>query len=98
MIRKLLLVLLFAGPVTASGQADSLVHHLPFASEGNTLELAVVNTSPETALEGVIVRVESAPEWLVFTTNETELDAIAAGEEATAAFLFDVDRNAPASV
>ena len=70
-------------------------HRLPFASGGNTLELAVANASAETTLEGVAVFVESAPEWLAFTTDETELEAIAAGEEAVAAFLFDVDRNAP---
>ena len=95
MTRKLILALLLAGPVTASGQADSLIHQLPFASEGNTLELAVANTSEEAALENVTIHVESAPEWLTFTTNETELETIASGEEATAAFLFDVDRNAP---
>ena len=95
MTRKLILALLLAGPATASGQADSLVHQLPFASEGNTVELAVANTSAEAALENVTIHVETAPEWLTFTTNETELETIASGEEAAVVFLFDVNRNAP---
>ena len=70
-------------------------HRLPFASDGNTLELAVANTSSEMALENVTVHIENAPEWLVFATNQLELETIASGEEATAAFLFDVNRNAP---
>ena len=70
-------------------------HRLPFASEGNTLELAVANTSEQMALENVSVFVETAPEWLVFTTDETEIEAIPSGEEVTAVFLFDVDQSAP---
>ncbi len=91
----LLLVLAASLAFGAAAQDISEPHRLPFASEGNTLELAVANTSAEAALENVSVRVESAPTWLIFSVNQTELDAIASGEETTTAFIFDVDRNAP---
>ena len=86
-------LLTLSSPVLAQETPDP--HRLPFASEGNTLELAVANTSAEAALENVTVHIEMAPEWLAFTTDETLLEAIASGEESTAAFLFDVNRNAP---
>lgn len=65
---------------------------------GNTLELVVANSSEDTVLENVAIRVESAPTWLVFAENEYELGAIASGQETQAAFLFDVDSSAPVGV
>ena len=94
-MRALILLPVLFLSITVAAQETPEPHRLPFASEGNTLELAVANTSNEAALESVTVHVETIPEWLVFASNETELEAIASGEEATAAFLFDVDRNAP---
>ena len=95
MTRKLLLSILLLSGTWATAQETPEPHRLPFASEGNTIELAVANTSAEATLENVTVFVESAPEWLLFASDETELEAINAGEEVVAAFLFDVDRNAP---
>ncbi len=97
MLNRTTLLLVLAASLAFGAAAQDIPepHRLPFASEGNTLELAVANTSAEAALENVSVRVESAPTWLIFSVNQTELDAIASGEEATAAFTFDVDRSAP---
>ncbi len=95
MNRTLFLIVILLGGSAASAQESPEPHRLPFASQGNTLELAVANTSADAALEGVSVRLETSPEWLTFSSDQNQFAAIASGEEAVAAFTFDVDRNAP---
>jgi hypothetical protein len=77
---------------------DATAHRVPFASTGNALELAVANTAEgkgARALSGVTVALVAAPAWLAVTPERVVLDAVPAGEEATAAFALDVDRAAP---
>lgn len=97
MLRRITLLIGLAALLAGSSAAQDAPgpHPLPFASEGHTIELAVANTSAEAPLEQVTVRVERAPAWLVFNANEMKLEAIPSGEEAVAAFLFDVDERAP---
>jgi hypothetical protein len=74
------------------------VYEIPFpqgtsASKGNTIELAVANSSALTA-EGVKVEVTDAPEWLKFTEKIVALPALKAKEEQTACFSFNVEKAA----
>ena len=70
-MRALILLPVLFLSITVAAQETPEPHRLPFASEGNTLELAVANTSNEAALESVTVHVETIPEWLVFASNGT---------------------------
>lgn len=76
-----------AGPAGAS-------HEVPFASEGNRIELTVANTASRSA-EGLRVKVEGVPAWVRLEPEEHLLEALGAGEEALASFSFSVDRSAP---
>ncbi len=84
---------------TATAQT---VYHLPFASRGNIIELAVANTSgmrivplDAGASSGIGVRIENAPAWLQFAQKEQTIRSVAAGEEEPALFVFSVDKSAP---
>jgi hypothetical protein len=93
-----LLIVLIAASASAQPAPVSTAHRVPFASAGNTLELAVANTAAgkgARALGGIAVALVAAPAWLAVTPERVVLDAVPAGEEATAAFAFDVDRAAP---
>ncbi|HXG38693.1 MAG TPA: T9SS type A sorting domain-containing protein [Bacteroidota bacterium] len=70
------------------------VYHLPFASQGNMLELVVANASSVEATE-VNVRIQSAPAWLRFAQTEQKISAIAAGGEQRAVFVFAIEKSAP---
>jgi hypothetical protein len=92
-----LLFLLLAGEAHAQA-SDTTAHRVPFASAGNTLELAVANTAEgrqARALGAVTVTLVEAPAWLAVTPERVVLEGLSAGEEAVAAFAFDVDRAAP---
>ncbi len=84
--------LLFITAVTSViGQTT---YTIPFASSGNIIELAVAN-SGEVRMANVRVRVENTPSWLQFVQKEQQLNAINAGEEQPATFVFSVDKSAP---
>jgi hypothetical protein len=74
--------------------AAQTVHTVPFASSGNTIELAVANTSGMRSAE-CGVRIKNAPAWLRFTSKEQTIGSIEAGEEELATFVFSVDQSAP---
>ncbi len=76
---------------TATAQT---VHHLPFASQGNAIELAVANSSL-VEVSNVRVILTNAPSWLKFLTTEQTLQRIKAGEEHSAVLSFSVDQSAP---
>lgn len=88
-----LLFTLVAVPVQAQAPADTTAHRVPFASGGHTLELAVANGSR--SAQGVVVSLAEAPAWVHVQPAELRLGEIAAGEEAVAAFRFDLDTGAP---
>ena len=63
------------------------------ASEGNRIELEVVN-STATPLKDVIVDVEAIPTWLTFETTPQSIGTLAAGESKVVVFKFDQDERA----
>jgi hypothetical protein len=69
-------------------------HVIPFASQGNVIELAVANMSRAQSSE-VAVRMVSEPGWLRVAITEQTLRSIEPGHEALARFAFDVDDSAP---
>ena len=68
-------------------------HIIPFASNDNTIELLIANTSVLTA-EGIKVEVINAPVWLKFTSKNVTLPKLNAKEEQMALFSFSVEKNA----
>jgi hypothetical protein len=75
-------------------QSDQGTYAIPFASEGNRIELEVVN-SAATPLKDVIVDVEAIPTWLTFETTSQAMGTLASGESSVAVFKFDQDERAP---
>jgi hypothetical protein len=69
-------------------------HVIPFASQGNVIELAVANMSRAQSSE-VAVRMVGVPGWLRVAITEQTLRNIEPGHEALARFAFDVDHSAP---
>ncbi|HXG38858.1 MAG TPA: T9SS type A sorting domain-containing protein [Bacteroidota bacterium] len=93
MEKRILRCLLLAVLLNQVAPAQT-AYHIPFASQGNMLELVVVNASSVEATE-VNVRIQSAPAWLRFAQTEQKISAIAAGEEQRAVFVFAVEKSAP---
>lgn len=77
----------------ASAQTQSL-YHLPFASQGNTVEVLVTNgsTIPATDLALDLINV---PSWLRFSTARLPLASLLPGKESIVRLLFAVDKQAP---
>ena len=73
-------------------------YEIPFpdgtgASQGNTIELAVANTSTITA-EAVKVEATSIPVGIKFTEKTVTLSTLKSKEEQTASFMFSVEKTA----
>jgi hypothetical protein len=68
-------------------------YEIPFASKGNTIELAVANSSSLTA-EGVKVEITNAPAWLKFESKTDTLQQLKPKAEQTASFTFSVEKTA----
>lgn len=68
--------------------------NLPFASEGNVLELSVKNGS-SLAITTVTVEVTDIPSWITFEHRQKSIASLAGGSQKTAAFTFSVDKEAP---
>ncbi|MGD8778347.1 MAG: T9SS type A sorting domain-containing protein [Ignavibacteria bacterium] len=88
-LKRIALLTIFIGSVFAQ-----TVYELPFASEGNVIELSVANTSDQENFTGKI-EINSQPGWIKFSQNNYSFDEILSGEESTAVFEFDVDEEAP---
>ena len=68
-------------------------HTLPFASTGNTVELAITNSSSVSA-SNVVVAIADQPQFLKFIEQKTQFSNLKPNETATAAFTFSVDKYA----
>jgi hypothetical protein len=66
---------------------------VPFASKGNTIELAVANSSSLT-VEGVKVEATSIPEGIQFKEKTVTLTTLKSKEEQTASFSFSIEKTA----
>jgi hypothetical protein len=80
----------------ALAQPSKKSYEIPFpegtgASKGNTIELAVANTSALSA-EGVKVEVMNIPEGIKFKEKAVTLTTLKSKEEQTASFTFSVEK------
>lgn len=75
-------------------QSDLGAYQIPFASEGNRIELEIVN-STGSALEDATVDVEDFPSWIRFEAASADVGTLKPEELATAIFRFDLDERAP---
>jgi hypothetical protein len=90
---KIIIVLLIFASLASAQQAAQNAYEIPFASKGNTIELAVANSSTLTA-EGVKVEATSIPEGITFKEKKVILPTLKAKEEQTASFTFSVEKTA----
>jgi len=74
-------------------QQTAKPYEIPFASKGNTIELAVANTST-IAAEAIKVEATSIPAGVQFTEKTVTLPALKSKEEQTALFTFSVEKTA----
>ena len=80
---------------TNAGPAPSAqVYSIPFASEGNTIEITVANTAA-LAVAGVKITATNVPTWLKFAGLEQKVGLLKPQQEAPATFSFSVDKMAP---
>jgi hypothetical protein len=63
-------------------------YEIPFNSKGNVIELSVNNTT-NTDFNDVMVEVESAPDWIKFSSKKIEITKVPQSKEMIAKFLFD---------
>ena len=80
--------------VVSSIAVGQTTYQLPFASSGNTIELAVANTAA-IALAGVKIEATDLPSWLKFAAAEQRIALLKAQQEIPATFTFSVDKTAP---
>lgn len=69
-------------------------HVIPFASEGNRIELAVENRATSTS-SNVTVEVKNRPSWITFPSTKKTIPDLKAQTELTASFSFLVDKTVP---
>lgn len=67
---------------------------LPFASEGNILELSVKNGS-SAVITAVAVEATDIPAWITFKQRQKLIASLAGDSQEMALFTFSVDRKAP---
>jgi hypothetical protein len=79
--------------VSVKVNEDAVCYDVPIASKGNTIELAVANSSALTA-EGVKVEATSIPEGIKFKEKAVILTTLKSKEEQTASFTFSVEKTA----
>ena len=97
---KMLVALMMMTATVAVGQTapnnsiSGQVYQLPFASSGNTIELAVANTAT-IPISAVKVEVTNLPSWLKFAATEQRIAMIKSQQEQPAMFTFSVDKTAP---
>ena len=96
LLRTLALALFMLSVSNSAAQLASAdgAHRVPFSSSGNAIELAVANTD-DAPLERLHVAVATSPAWLTVEPQAWTATAAGAGEEALAAFTFDVADDAP---
>ena len=80
--------------LAAAWLTPSGAYAVPFASQGNVLELTVANPTDE-SISAVRVAVVEAPAWMVVEPLEIVFEEVVAGAEALARFSFSVGQAAP---
>jgi len=90
-ITMLLAIPLYAGDESTAPKKN--VHLIPFASEGNVVELTVANSSAR-AVSGVTVTAD-VPSWVQLSHTDSSIDGIGPNGEALARFTFSVGKTVP---
>ncbi|MGD1046509.1 MAG: T9SS type A sorting domain-containing protein [Bacteroidota bacterium] len=95
-MKTIIALLIFSYTVIA--QQTQKPYEIPFpegtsASQGNTIELTVANTS-SLAAEGIKVEATSIPAGMQFKEKTVTLPALKSKEEQTASFTFSVEKTA----
>lgn len=70
------------------------VYQVPFATEGNRIDLSVANIGHE-EVEGVRVIAAQKPDWLLLDLEELMVNQVGAAQDEVASFAFSVERDAP---
>lgn len=70
------------------------VYEIPFASQGNSIELSIANASSVGAGR-VSVHATNIPPWLKFEAIDQQVGFINSGEEDAVRFTFSVEKSAP---
>jgi len=89
-----IVVTVAVGQTTPNNSISGQVYQLPFASSGNTIELAVANTAT-IPISAVKVEVTNLPSWLKFAATAQRIAMIKSQQEQPATFTFSVDKTAP---
>ena len=89
---RYIMILVFSANLVLAQQTQK-AYEIPFASKGNTIELAVANSSA-LSVEGVKVEATSIPEGIKFTEKTVTLPTLKTKEELTASFTFSVEKTA----
>ena len=87
------MIALLAGITISAAQTT---YTIPFDSKGNTIELAVANTSTLQA-DQVKVEVTDCPNYITFTKKTLSIQQLKPQEEQTATFSFNVEKMAVAN-
>jgi hypothetical protein len=82
-----------ATPTLNSGGQATKAYEIPFASNGNVIELSVSNNSPLIA-EAVKVEATDIPEEIKFSEKSVIIESIKSKEEQIASFAFSIDKTA----
>ncbi|MBI3578095.1 MAG: T9SS type A sorting domain-containing protein [Ignavibacteriales bacterium] len=80
--------------LTVSIATAQTVYQIPFASTGNTIELAVANTST-VPLSNIEIKITNAPAWIKFVSDHQNITSLKANEKSSALFSFSVVKFAP---
>ena len=80
--------------VVASVAVGQTTYQIPFASSGNSIELAVANTAA-IPLSGMKIEATNLPSWLKFAATEQRIALLKSQQELSATFTFSVDKMAP---
>lgn len=86
---RLLFAVIF---ISSYGLSQSAV--LPFASQNNSIELSINNTSTVDAGD-VKVEIRNSPAWIHWSSQRVEIHGLKSQETSTALFRFSVDNSAP---
>lgn len=87
-MRVLIFILLLNGLLYSQ-----TVYEIPFASEGNEIELEIFNDS-EIDLNNVLVTVLESPIWVNIESEKNEIEELKSKENGAAIFIFDIDKEA----
>lgn len=91
---KLTLFLTFMAVTSVCFGQESGGYVIPFASTGNTIELAVENTATLRSSD-ITVELKNRPSWARFSSEKEAIAELSGQTESKVLFSFSVDKSAP---